>query len=184
MKAKLIKDHTDYHLVDDKQFVIGTTDKGMLNCTDKLKLSLKNCQAIERGYNLEELAREMTDKEHQLATQYSKGYEKGIVIGFQKALEFMGDKKFSEEDVKRAFNKGAFYGSTGLGNTHYFDGIIESLQQTEWDVKIEMEWRKVLVNGYKNQPANVIGFVAAYEEQLLPKLDVDGCLILKPLPKE
>jgi hypothetical protein len=174
MKAKLIKDHTDYHIVNEEQFVIGTTDKGMLNCTDKHKLSLKNCQSIERGYDLDELAREMTDKEHQLATQYSKGYEKGIVVGFQKALELMGDKKYSEEDMTRIFeygwNQRHFERMDETQLIEIKNGFIQSLQQTEWDVEIEMD----------AIPADR----APGGWDRFPKLDADGCLILKPLPKE
>jgi hypothetical protein len=43
-----------------------------------------------------------------------------------------------------------------------------------WDVWVEME--NSLCNGYKNQPDNVIGFIAEYKS--VPKLDEDGCLIL------
>lgn len=184
MKAKLIKDHADYHLVDDKQFIIGTTDESMLSCTDKQKLSLTNCQVIERGYDLDELAREMTDKEHQLATQYSKGYEKGIVIGFQKAIEFMGDKKFSEKDVKNIFAKTLENAPSTESHTRMisdeqyrhsvmdelYDKITKSLQQTEWDVEVQMD----------AIPADR----APGGWDRFPKLDADGCLILKPSPKE
>ena len=52
---------------------------------------------------------------------------------------------------------------------------LDELTQTEWDVKIEME--NSLTNGYKNQPDNIIGFIAEYKS--VPKLDEDGCLILK-----
>jgi hypothetical protein len=44
-----------------------------------------------------------------------------------------------------------------------------------------METKKQLVNGYRNQPDNVIGFVADYENILQPKLDSEGCLILKKI---
>ena len=49
----------------------------------------------------------------------------------------------------------------------------------DWDVEIEMENKQQLINGYKNQPDNVIGFIAEYENVVVPKLDEDGCLILK-----
>ena len=52
---------------------------------------------------------------------------------------------------------------------------LDELTQTEWDVEIEME--NSLTNGYKNQPDNIIGFIAEYKS--VPKLDKDGCLILK-----
>ena len=103
MKAKLIKTIDGYELFT-QGFLKGSTNHGLIDSLNieegsiRYKLSLKNCQAIENGYDLDELAREITDKEHLLATQYSKGFEKGIIVGFQKALELMGDKKFSEEE--------------------------------------------------------------------------------------
>ena len=190
MKAKLIKDHTDYHLVDDKQFIIGTTDKVMLSCTDKQKLSLKNCQAIERGYDLDELAKTIfPDKIFTINEEYETPidgfpYQWGFKVGFQKALELIGDKKFSEEDVKNIFAKTLENAPSMESHTRMisdeqyrhsvmdelYDRITKSLQQTEWDVEIEMD----------AIPADR----APGGWDRFPKLDADGCLILKPLSKE
>jgi hypothetical protein len=41
------------------------------------------------------------------------------------------DKKYTEEDMLKAFEKGALYGSTKNGNTHYFDEIIKSLKKQD-----------------------------------------------------
>ena len=177
MKAKLIKDHADYHLVDDEQFIIGTTDESMLSCTDKQKLSLTNCQAIERGYNLDELAdfystmtvfikkdEIPTEKQIEDAEYIS---EIAFKAGFKKALELIGDKKFSEEDIRNVINRARNY-YDGWIETE--DEIIQSLQQTEWDVEVEMD----------AIPADR----APGGWDRFPKLDTDGCLIIKPLPKE
>jgi hypothetical protein len=150
MEVKLIKDHDDYHLVNDKQFVIGTTDESILSCTDKIKLSLKNCQAIELDYDLDELAKEYM--------KISSIEFDAFKSGFQKALSILGDKKFSEDDVKKAI----------LLSMKYNDvGVIQSLQQTEWDVEIVMETCQVMVQH------------GDMEFQDFPKLDADGCIILK-----
>jgi hypothetical protein len=54
------------------------------------------------------------------------------------------------------------------------DKFIQSRQQPkEIEVEIEMETKKQLVNGYKNQPDNVIGFVA---DPSFPKAFVNGIL--------
>lgn len=139
MKAKLIKKDGHYFLeVEPNTWTPPNRFHSIIANTlekikgDILQLSLSNCQAIECGYDLDELAREMTDKEHQLATQYSKGYEKGIVIGFQKALELMGDKKFSEEDLDKAFELGKYVEREDC--TENYLAYKQSLQQTEWDV--------------------------------------------------
>ena len=159
MEVKLIKDHDDYHLVNDKQFVIGTTDESILSCTDKIKLSLKNCQAIELDYDLDELAKEYM--------KISSIEFDAFKSGFQKALSILGDKKFSEENIEEAF---AFGQLNQLHNQKYFSGsktYIQSLQQTEWDVEIVMETCQVMVQH------------GDMEFQDFPKLDADGCIILK-----
>jgi hypothetical protein len=91
---------------------------------------------------------------------------KAFIKGFQKALELMSDKKFSEEDVRRALSAGL---SIGYGRQFEIENkqieinsYMKSLQQTEWDVEVEMD-----ICGDK---------VYAVPE---PKLDENGCLILK-----
>ena len=167
MEAKLIKDHDDYHLVNNEQFVIGTIDESILSCTDKYKLSLKNCEEIERGYNLDELAfhnslsytwLETNERDKALMSKYSI---EGFKAGFQKALEILGDKKFNEDDMKKAIYI-AWEGGD-LASTH----IIESLQQTEWDVEVEMK-DSIALDGH-----TIIGTE--------PTLDTDGCLRLKKI---
>ena len=195
MKAKLIKFPDEDWVVEvpeDSKGIKGSMVQGHFASTfgHGYKLSLKNCQAIERGYDLDELVMEKCNNPD---LSWENDYAReNFKAGFQKALELMGDKKFSDEDVKNIFAKTLENAPSTESHTrmisdvqyrHFvmdelYDRITKSLQ-TEWDVEVEMEYRKVLVNGYKNQPANVIGFVAAYEEQLFPKLDGDGCLILK-----
>jgi len=40
-------------------------------------------------------------------------------------------KKYTEEDMLKAFEKGALYGSTKNGNIHYFDEVINSLNKQD-----------------------------------------------------
>lgn len=172
MKAKLIKTGESFLLKDVNNETLAITSGTMQG----RMLSLKNCQAIERGYDLDELANELLYSKYPFHPSNDSGYWLDMYkAGFQKALELMGDNKFTIEDMMNCWNKALMF------QTHKetLGEHIQSLQQTEWDVEVEMEYRKVLVNGYKNQPANVIGFVADYEKQLFPKLDGDGCLILK-----
>ena len=179
MKAKLIKHEVDYYcLLNDKGEVIADVNGG-----DIYKLSLKNCQAIEREYDLDELAYDYstmsifidsrateapTIKEIEDAEYIS---EIAFKAGFRKALEILGDKKFTKEDLLKTWNKGAFYGSTELGNIHYFNGHLKSLQQNEWDVEIEME-EKYGWDLHSNPPEKEFS-------HLEPKLDADGFIILK-----
>ena len=161
------------------------------------KLSLKNCQAIENGYDLDELAENnyptfnlpLTD-----TTAINTLKQDSFKEGFQKAIELLSDKKFSEKELTMMFAYGHQIGMNTIlaiqsqhspqpmpkpDSDKLRDELIQSLQQTEWDVEIEMENKQQLTNGYKNQPDNVIGFIAAYENVVVPKLDADGCLILK-----
>jgi hypothetical protein len=77
-------------------------------------------------------------------------------------MEILGDKKFSEDDLRLAMHFGKF-GETNNQTTTI--GFIKSLQQTEWDVEID-----VLMTEREG------GVVIE-----TPKLDSEGCLILKRL---
>ena len=153
MKGKLIKTDVNYILEDDKGVVIASTSLKK----EGLSLSLKNCKVIELGYDLDGLA-------YDFSWNYQSDPNYGDTIyvfkeGFQKALELMGDKKFSEEQLREAF----FH----VQNEPTFDVFKQSLQQTEWDVEIET------VPALSNNGNVYYGDI--------PKKDEDGCLILKRL---
>jgi hypothetical protein len=90
--------------------------------------------------------------------------------GFQKALEILGDKKFSEDELKLAF----FH----VQNKPTFAVFKESLQETEWDVEIEMICPHP-------KDTYVCGIQYGCDEDgcnhpnTIPLLDENGCLILK-----
>ena len=183
MEGKLIKTEVNYILENDKGVIIASTSlkkKG-------LSLSIKNCEAIANGYDLDELAckeigidisvikhidRKVIENDsvstpiHEAGALGAGLYHqvKGFEIGFQKAVEILGDKKFSEEDVTFMFQLGFNLDNTISRNE--YDAHIQSLQQTEWDVEIEMEYQ-----GFKKDYKPI--------EAYLPKLDDDGCLILR-----
>ena len=155
MEAQLVKREDRYDLYDGSGHKIASTLDGAGN-----KLSLTNCQAIECGYDLDELAK----IHHKLA--YIQAYNPDIApyveadykTGFQKALELMGDKKFSEQDMYKMFIYGR---SIDTAKKHvkeledkpideFFNDFIQSLKQTEWDVTFNPD-----------------------------ELDAEGCLILK-----
>jgi hypothetical protein len=154
MKGRLIKTDVNYILEDDKGVVIASTSLKK----EGLSLSLKNCQAIEKGYDLDELAYSSFPN----GTYETSEIDLGLVmykLGFQKTLQLMGDKKFSEEQLREAF----FH----VQNEPTFDVFKQSLQQTEWDVEIET------VPALSNNGNVYYGDI--------PKKDEDGCLILKRL---
>ena len=161
MKAKLIKVLEHYHLYDGDK-AIATTIIG--NPMLLPNLSLKNCQAIEDGYDLDELSRNYGNKDADITNDFGKGHREGCYMGylagFQKALEILGNKKFSEDDVNLAFVLGKNKDESRINKL-----INSRLQQTEWDVEIVM--------------GDPIGIGDKYTPDTKPKLDADGCLILK-----
>lgn len=171
MKAKLIKEKDWYDLYrideDGKRVTFASTQDY------KQKLSLKNCQAIERGYDLDELTENFYER-----TGYHDFDSHSYKLGFQKALEILGDRRFTEEDLLKTWNKGAFYGSTELGNTHYFNGHIQSLQQNEWEVEI-IEEEPLVAKARQINGEYVASKLIESTVFPKPKLDADGRLILK-----
>lgn len=175
MKGKLLKtEKGHYVLIDDtkrtydKGFLIGTSRD-----TDVNKLSIKNCEAIERGYDLDELAMGYDLYENINFV----GQMRAFKAGFQKALEILGDKKFSEEDITSAMNRVWDWcemqedeecsSMTELRDKHF-----KSLQQTEWEVEIEME-------PYYDGEFIEDGKTHVVEPKWRPKFDAYGCLMLK-----
>jgi hypothetical protein len=175
-EIKLIKvgEHYDlYHRIAEENLIIGfaSTDNTFVN-----KLSLKNCQAIERSYDLDELA-DFYGAKAKGSVDFKLGANQGFEDGFQKAIELMGDKKFSEEDMVQLV-KSSFYAglSKGQGKNQDFnidDYVKEHLQQTEWDVEIEM--RSKNIDELRESNEGFLNNTNLY----IPKLDADGCLILK-----
>lgn len=179
MKAKLIKTEVNYILEDDKGVVIASTS---LN-KEGLSLSIKNCQTIERSYDVYELAKENYHKFWSVVDESEMlNHTFGYVEGFQKALELMGDKKFSRGQLLNAMDlvwqwmNGEDYGCKTL--TEVQDKHIQSLQQTEWGVEIEMICPHP-------EDTYVCGIQYGCDEDgcnhpnQIPHLDTDGCLILK-----
>lgn len=158
---ELVKREDHWALYNEDGHKIAATIPG---CNSKL--SIKNCEAIENGYDLDELAKNLYKESLNYHLQHELDYTFGVIDGFQKALEILGDKKFSENDVRDAYYHGEqdSYMKGGLTKQKE-DEYIQSLQQTEWDVVID-----VLMTEREG------GVVIE-----TPKLDADGCLILKRL---
>lgn len=160
MKAKLIKKDELYFL--EVQPYTFYKPRGHI-----LQLSLKNCQAIERGYDLDELSE---NKWNELSKQLGLSIQDKAMWcgGFKHGLlELLGDKKFSEEDMINIYILGGKY-KTQKPESFLDRGneIIQSLQQTKWDVDIVQEEGKDTFGNAELTWYN-------------PKLDADGCLILK-----
>ena len=159
MKAQLVKrqDRFDLYNESDGSKIASTLPNPMG------KLSIANCEAIANGYDLVELFDEVDE-----SIDYQEFDFSSFKLGFKKAIELLGDKKFSEEDMTKAIQIAkSSMGVDNDGEHHYSSisnhEIIQSLQHVEWDVEIEM-W----FHGTRHKKG-----------EWIPKLDADGCLILK-----
>ncbi len=198
MEAKLIK-RSD---VDYKLYVNEATFATSIESPYK-RLSLKNCQAIERDYDLDELKDEFIsnqlnglDKEsREKYYSFAEDDANSFIKGFQKALEILGDKKvFISKDTYEHYlhqqklqdnnSKNPLSGKVeelkniAFHGNYLFNNLMEELtksvlQQTEWEVEIEME----CVMGCQNLLLNGENSVCCGDKK--PKLDVNNCLILK-----
>jgi hypothetical protein len=163
MKGRLIKKKDNWYNLYQGEIGIGSTYEELQG----YKLSLENCQAIELGYDLEgeaiHYSSEFGDSSPYKYSDEQVGRLHGFIDGFQKALEILGDKKFTEEDM----NKFAEYveyqrGSTishlsAISNGSYLKRHLEK-KESIFDVEIET----IIQNSTQ-----------------VPKLDENGCIILK-----
>ena len=156
MEGKLKKTGNQFILYSDKKEVLAITE----GSKEGRMLSLKNCQTIERGYDLDELAYDYSWN-HQSDPNWG-GTIDIFKDGFQKALELLGDKKFSEEDMIKCFNASMDDGWVRA------DFYLQSFQQTEWDVEIVTEPYVKYINRSVYPPLGIQN-----------KLDTEGNLILK-----
>jgi hypothetical protein len=160
MKGRLIKTDVNYILEDDKGVVIASTS---LKKVEGLSLSLENCQAIERGYDLVDIKKKIFNGFDGCPDSFTlAAVERTIEV----MMELMGDKKFSEDDVISIIEK-----SRKTGLTIQYLSLTN--QQTEWDVEIVEECLDKNCDGINKKGVCVTTGK--------PKLNEDGCLILKKL---
>jgi hypothetical protein len=179
MEAKLIKNADAYSVKINNEYVAFANEYFVGYATQKFrdnllgKLSLSNCQAVANGYDLDELAKEKYpyEKTEMFSCFELDCKQEGFIEGAKTILELLGDKKFSEKDIKNAIHKGFF--SEALSTTERIvesNKYIQSLQQTEWDVIIKTTCDGMVTGLCMPEVCNC---------NIIPKLDADGCLILK-----
>ena len=173
MKAKLFKTGNEFLLQSEDGKTLGITS----GITVGRKLSIKNCETIEFGYDLDELV-ENTYREYPTDLKdaeyhYNRDYQvhkkrKAFIKGFKKALEILGDKKFNYGHLDKMFTCGKLY-QDSRNNAYSFDNVLSKFEQTEWDVEIVTKPYTEVSEGFN------------LESKREPKLDADGCLILKKI---
>lgn len=182
MEGKLVKEYGDFYLISDKEIESGdeyvkldnrprTLLLGTTIASAKVpKLSLENCISIEKGYDIEELAKKSAHTQalfNDLAC-----YETGFIRGFLACVEIFGDKKFTYNQMVSAITESSI--------SHRLPSlIIQDLQQTEWDCIIEMEYDESCCKDKCQNPELDICDDGCAMATLVPKLDADGNLILK-----
>jgi len=159
------------------KFASNTLSGGIKNIDEIHSLSLNNCQAIGRGYDLDALAENwvFTLNGHKWSNNDDTAGDNygSFIAGAKTILEILSDKKFNEHDVRNAYFHGEKDSYVKGGQTKEMENeFIQSLQQTNWDVEIEMEpyHDGEFVNDDKTH---------SFKPKWRPKFDEDGCLILK-----
>jgi hypothetical protein len=206
MKGKLIKKDDGYNLTTEQpqgrllEATCSPSQQLILNksgASTKYKLSKQNCDEIFGVVDVEKLAEEYARTAHDIMDEpYQNGLFYGFMAGFNKSMELNKDKVFILEDIKKVFAKTIENSPSMESHTrmisdmeyrHFimneiYDKITQSIQQpTEIDVDIEMkkvvDETKVIgaVKGVKGSGDKITTYKS------IPKLDSEGCLILKKI---
>jgi hypothetical protein len=162
MKAKLIKSDVQYRLHNEEGIVIATS-------FENGKLSEQNCDEIFGVVDVDKLANEESYKAFR-QTVWINGFKEGFI----KAMEFNKDKLFTMEQMNRAIH---------LACSEYSGNIIDEVTQQPTEIEVEIEMKKVVdetkvigaVKGVKGSGDKIITY------KTIPKLDLEGCLILKKI---
>jgi len=171
MKAKLIlKKHNDCYSLNDyrepsKGYPLVIAHSGDENF--RYKLSKQNCDEIFGIVDVEKFADESW------GDKISSPYH-AYIEGFNKAMELNKDKMFTLEDMRQAYNDG-MNNIDGDGcsidnpDEDFLDTINTIQQPTEIEVEIEMVKTPDAMFQFHDVPYST------------PKLDSEGCLILKKI---
>jgi hypothetical protein len=175
MKGKLIKKDDHYFLEVDYWYPKYKQPAIIANTFVKPKgevydLSKQNCNEIFGVVDVEKLAynhrrtyQDSFEGMNECIMKDAMHQQVGFIEGFNKAMELNKDKRFTEQNLREAYSRGI------LGGDSVVDRYIKALQPTEIEVEIEM---------IQKEPSHTNNgiFINFYTE---PKLDSEGCLILK-----
>jgi hypothetical protein len=181
---KKVSDDYILHRIKDNVLTIeGDSEHIIFGIEPFYKLSKKNCDAIANGYDLDEMATEYAEQRTNIDIPYSNGLYYGFVEGFKKRNEMLKnipnkpDPKLIDSMCLRyrhdfgMIKDEAEKNSLRVTMTQLWEEVVGVgfyAGKTEWDVEIEME---KVSDGLDEMAQN------QYSKQ--PKLDADGCIILK-----
>jgi len=163
---RLIKKADGWYNLYDGDIGIGSTHKEL----QVYKLSKENCDEIFGVVDVEKLA-DFYGAEANGNIDFKFGANQGFEDGFNKAMELNKDKLFTLEHMRNMMVIGANCEREKGDFTFEFEAYTNHLQQPN---EIEVEIVKESIGRVK------LG-VGSQLEQMMPKLDSDGCLILKKL---
>ena len=181
MKAKLIKNDIGYHLwlnLETKEQEHIASDNPVIDNWGvdlrKYKLSKQNCDEIFGAVDVEKLAEEY-DPNYAI-TDISNGFH--FIEGFNKAMELNKDKVFTLGQLITAMDMARVMVDGKYANSgEYIYNFIQ--QPTEIEVEIIMR---------NSRTGNIVKHDSDLEwdedglcDRAIPKLDSEGCLILKKI---
>jgi hypothetical protein len=187
METKLIKVNDNYSIKQNGEYVAFANEDFTGYVPQEFRdnligvLSKQNCDdifgVVDVNSEVEDIVKTICPDDRGKDVIYGTGMAVGIQC-FNKAMELNKDKVFTLEDMRKAISMarkgsqerlhdgyGNFTQPIFVLNNTSSDEIIQSLQQTEWDVEIVM--------------GDPIGIGDKYTPDTKPKLDENGCLILK-----
>jgi hypothetical protein len=172
MESKLIyvSDKEYYNLEDDKGNLIATSSP--LKDSSIYELSLKNCIEVSGNINIIGLAESWYFSDPKNVLGVNLKVIEGFKAGFNKAMELNKDKLFTVEDMNYIFQLGFSLNGRAISKSEY-DAHLQSLQQP---TEIEVEMCCYIGNGDKESDSFKDPLVT---NTGIPKLDENGCLILK-----
>ncbi len=183
MKAILIKKAEGWYNLYQDKIGIGSTYPELQG----YKLSKQNCDEIFGVTDVDKLADERFLGSDDI-TNYNLRF--GFKEGFNKAMELNKDKRFTEDDVITAIvhytyllhNDGKGY-EDGDDNDKRIDYVIAALKQKPYEIKVEVEMEDYgYCEGCRKAGmwhcahADTCGYAETRQQ---PKLDTEGCIILK-----
>jgi len=165
MKGKLNKRDNDYWLYNEYGETIASSWG-----VDGKKLSYQNCNEIFGVFDVEKLAIGYDLYEKINFVGQTRAYK----AGFNKAMELNKDKMFTLEDMRKAMDwimtqYFEFHEQPSIGRREHYLQLLQQPIAIEVEIETETKVWEFISNG-------------EFESfEIIPKLDSNGCLILKKL---
>jgi hypothetical protein len=174
MKAKLTKITGIYTLLDDNDKMIASDDVDMQKDYEIGKLSKQNCDKIFGVVDVEKFVKEHWENDKELNNPSS------FKAGFNKAMELNKDKVFTLEDMQKAFE----LGHNGAADTYMLEKNeqeFEKLIQQPTEIEVEIVMRNSRTGNIVKHDSDLEWDEDGLCDRAIPKLNSEGCLILKKI---